>query len=218
MRIVLLDDVSNLGDAGTVVEVKNGYARNFLIPRRLAAVATRDALNRVELIRRAAEVKRIRRMAEAADKFTALSGKTLTIRMKAGTQSRIFGAVTATMIADEIGKQFGIAVDRRHVMLDEPLKHLGEYTVPLRASAEVTGEIKVGIEPELKPGQAARRASAAPAAPAAPSAEATAAALAAGQPVDETIQAGAETLKEAETAAEAHDKYGYHDEDSKPEA
>lgn len=198
MKIVLLDDVANLGEAGSVVEVKNGYARNFLIPRALAAMATRDQLNRIELIRRAAEAKRARRMAEAADKFTALAGKQLVIRMKAGTQSRIFGAVTATVIADEIAKQFGVSVDRRHVMLEEPLKHLGEFTVPLRASADVTGEIRLLIEPELKPGQSARRSTAAVPAPAA------SAAPEAGEPDGE--------IEQAATAADAHEKYEHHEE------
>jgi large subunit ribosomal protein L9 len=200
MRVVLLDDVSNLGDAGTVVNVKNGYGRNYLIPRGFAEIATKDALNRVELIRKAAEIKRARRMAEAADKFGHLAGKTLLIRMKAGTQSRIFGAVTASMIADEIAKQFSVVVDRRHVMLEEPLKHLGEFTVPLRASAEVTGEIKVVIEPELKPGQARARASAAAAA--APAAVVATPADSVAEPVNEEIEA-------ASAIADADEKYGH---------
>jgi large subunit ribosomal protein L9 len=212
MKVILLDDVSNLGEAGSLVEVKNGYARNFLIPRKLAAMATRDALNRVELIRRAAEVKRARRMAEAADKFTALAAKTLIIRMKAGTQSRIFGAVTATMIAEEIGKQFGVAMDRRHVMLDEPLKHLGDYTVPLRASADVTGEIKVVIEAELKPGQRARGVSTAAAA-----GGRTAPSEAAETPVATEGEAATDA-QDAATADEALEKYEEYDNKTAPEA
>ncbi|MCC7478315.1 50S ribosomal protein L9 [bacterium] len=153
MRIVLLDDIVNLGEAGTVVTVKDGYARNFLIPRQLAEVATKDAMNRVTLIRRAAESKRARRKAEAADKFASLADKSLTIAMKAGTQSRLFGAVTAQTIVDEALKQLGVTIERRHVVLDEPIKHLGEYTVALRASADVTGELKVVIEPEGPKGQ-----------------------------------------------------------------
>jgi large subunit ribosomal protein L9 len=148
MKVVLLDDLSNLGEAGTVVTVKDGYARNYLIPRRLAELATRDAVNRINLIKRAAEAKRIRRRTEAADKFSLLEGKSMTLTFKAGTQSRLFGAVTSQLIADEVKKQIGVELDRRHIMLDEPIKHLGEYTVPLRASADVTGEIKVSVQPE----------------------------------------------------------------------
>lgn len=150
MKIVLLDDVVNLGEAGTVAEVKDGYARNFLIPKRMAQMATKDSLNRIGLIKRAADVKRARRMDEAAGKFALLAGKTLVIQMKAGTESRLFGAVTSAMIADEITIQFEVKIERRHIMLDEPIKHLGEFTVPLRASTDVVGEVKLVVEDEFK--------------------------------------------------------------------
>lgn len=148
MKVILLDDLSNLGEAGSLVNVKDGYARNYLLPRRLAELATRDALNRVGLIKRAAEAKRLRRRAEASDKFAALEGKSITLTFKAGTQSRLFGAVTSQLIADEVRKQLGVELERRHIALEEPIKHLGEYTVPLRAAADVTGEIKVVVNPE----------------------------------------------------------------------
>lgn len=150
MKIVLLDDIVNIGEAGTVAEVKDGYARNYLIPKRLAQMATKDSLNRIGLIKRAANVKRARRMEEAASKFALLADKTLVIKMRAGTESRLFGAVTSAMIADEIVIQFEVEIARRHVMLDEPIKHLGEFTVPLRASADVVGEIKLTVEDEFK--------------------------------------------------------------------
>jgi len=200
MRVVLLDDIPNLGDAGSVVDVKNGFARNYLIPKRLAEMATRDALNRIELIRRAGEVKRARRMAEAAGKFSALEGKTLVLTMRAGSENRIFGAVTSQLIAEEVQKQFGVALERRHVMLEDPIKHLGEFTVPLRASAEVTGEIRIVIEPEVKtrgkgaPGaRAPREKAAAPAGEPAPAAE--------------PAGATSEEVAEASEAADTHEKY-----------
>jgi large subunit ribosomal protein L9 len=149
MKIVLLDDLVNVGEAGEIVDVKNGYARNWLIPQRLAERATADAINRINLIKRAAEAKRAKRMEEAAGKFHLLAGKTLAITMKAGTESRLFGAVTSAMIADEVKIQFDVDLDRRHIMLEEPIKQLGEYTVPLRASSDVTGEIKLVVEPEV---------------------------------------------------------------------
>lgn len=148
MKVILLDDMPNLGEAGNLVTVKDGYARNYLLPRRLAELATKDALNRVGLIKRAAEAKRLRRRAEASDKFAALEGKSITLSFKAGTQSRLFGAVTSQLIADEVKKQLGVELERRHIALEEPIKHLGEYTVPLRAAADVTGEIKVIVNPE----------------------------------------------------------------------
>lgn len=181
MRVILLDDVPNLGEAGIILEVKNGYARNFLIPRKMAELATRDAVNRLELIKRAAETKRRRRMEEAAGKFADLGNRTLTITMRSGSENRIFGAVTSQMISDEVLKQFGIVLERRHIMLEDPIKHLGDYIVPLRASAEVTGEIKLAVEPELKrgvkrePKKTAKAEVAADAAETAPEALATAA-------------------------------------------
>ncbi len=120
MRVILLDDVPNLGEAGIILEVKNGYARNFLIPRKMAELATRDAVNRLELIKRAAETKRRRRMEEAAGKFADLGSRTLTLTMRAGSENRIFGAVTSQMIADEVLKQFSMVLERRHIMLEDP--------------------------------------------------------------------------------------------------
>lgn len=203
MRIVLLDDIANLGEAGTVVTVKDGYARNFLIPRRLAELATRDAINRVNLIRRAAETKRARRKAEAAEKFSVLADKSITITMKAGTQSRLFGAVTSTTIVDEALKQLGVEIDRRHVMLEEPIKHLGEYTVPLRASADVTGEIKVIVEAEGPKGQRGRNRGGSPMPAAPPSAPAE------SEPVVASSETGSEAPADTPTDGEAiEEKYG----------
>lgn len=150
MKIVLLDDVVNVGVAGDIVDVKNGYARNWLIPKRYAELATKDAVNRLGLIKRAAETKRSRRMQDASDKFTFVADKPILIKMKSGTESRLFGAVTSSMIADEIKIQHGISIERRHIELEEPIKLLGEYDVALRASANVTGIIKVIVEPLTK--------------------------------------------------------------------
>lgn len=150
MRVVLLDDVINVGVAGDIVEVKNGYARNWLIPRGYAELATKDAMNRIGLITRAAETKRARRMQEASDKFAYLADKEILISMKSGTENRLFGAVTSAMIADEVKIQLEVDLDRRHVNLDEPIKQLGEFDVELRAGADVTGTIKVVIEPLKK--------------------------------------------------------------------
>jgi large subunit ribosomal protein L9 len=195
MRVILLDDVPNLGEAGIILEVKNGYARNFLLPRKMAELATRDAVNRLELIKRAAESKRRRRMEEAAGKFAEIATRTLTLTMRAGSENRIFGAVTSQLIADELLKQFSIVVERRHIMLEEPIKHLGEYIVPLRASADVTGEIKLSVEPELKKG-------ARPAPKKQVKPEPAAAAPVDGEPA-------ANTTTEADDLVEAIEKYDY---------
>ena len=213
MKIVLLDDLVNVGQAGEVVEVRNGYARNYLLPKKLAERATADALNRITLIKRAADVKRAKRMAEAAGKFALLTDKQLVVKMKAGTEGRIFGAVTSALIADEVQIQFGVDIDRRHVMLDEPIKNLGEFTVPLRASAEVTGELKLVVEAivtreerQTKLLEEARRQEEAERA-------AADAALRGedGEAVADTPEAA------AEEAVEAIEKYEHHEEDAPAE-
>jgi large subunit ribosomal protein L9 len=157
MKIVLLDDLPGTGNAGEVVTVKNGYARNWLIPQGIGARATADALNRIGLIKRAAESKRAARMTAASQKFNHLADKAIVIRLKTGAGNRVFGAVTASLLADEARIQHGIELDRRQIMLEEPLKQLGDFTVPLRASADVTGELKVSILPQLKKGQTAEQ-------------------------------------------------------------
>jgi large subunit ribosomal protein L9 len=201
MRIVLLDDLANVGNAGEVVEVKNGYARNWLLPQGLAERATTDALNRINLIKRAAEAKRAARMTAAAEKFGALGSKELIIRLKTGAGNRVFGAVTSSLLADEVKSQFGINVDRRHIMLEEPIKQLGEFTIPLRASSSVTGELKLSVLPELKKGQTAEQqarqlaaARAAAAGEPAPTAEAA--------PVEETDEVDGEDEARAEALAD----------------
>ena len=204
MKIVLLDDLVNVGMAGEIVEVRNGYARNYLLPKGLAERATADSMNRITLIKRAADVKRAKRMQEAAGKFGLLAGKQLVIRMKAGTEGRIFGAVTSAMIADEVQIQFDVDIDRRHVMLDEPIKQLGEFAVPLRASAEVTGELQVVVEAvisreerQAKLLEEARRQEAAERAAA-----------------DAALREATEEPEEAEAAVEAIEKYEHHEEDA----
>lgn len=205
MKIVLLDDIVNVGEAGDLVEVKRGYARNYLIPQRLAEPATKDALNRLELIKRAGEAKRAHRMSEAAGKFAELAGRRLTIQMKAGTQSRLFGAVTSAMIADEIGRQLGVDIDRRHVMLDEPIKHLGEFTVPLKASSEVTGEISVAVEAERKPGELEQRLIQQD------RAEREAADAAEAATAEAAAEEGPEQIEAAAEAADTQEKYEEHE-------
>ncbi|MBN2083222.1 50S ribosomal protein L9 [bacterium] len=205
MKVVLLDDIVNVGEAGELVEVKNGYARNYLIPQQLAERATKDVLNRIELIKRAAETKRARRMSEAAGRFAEVAGRPLVISMKAGTESRLFGAVTSAMIADEILRQFEVEIDRRHIMLEEPIKHLGEFIVPLKASADVTGEVKVVVEAESKPDDIERRLIEQDRADReAAEAETRAAAEAAEN----------EEVAEAVEAVEAQDKYEAHEEEA----
>lgn len=140
---ILLKDVEQLGAKGTVVDVSKGYLRNFLIPRELAAPATKGA---VEASRRKAEAdERARRdAADRAVEYAELLSRTvLTLSEKAGEDGRLFGSVTTQDIADAIREARSIAIDRRHVHLDEPIKSIGTYQVTVEVAGAATASVKV---------------------------------------------------------------------------
>lgn len=145
MRVILLDDVENLGQAGDVVEVRDGYARNFLIPRGLVKPATEGALKQVEEIRRAAEKRRARERGHAESIAAVLKETVLEFRVRAGSRNRLYGSITTSDIAEAIKEKTGVEIDRRTIMLDRPLRQLGEYVVPVRLMAGITGEVQVRV-------------------------------------------------------------------------
>jgi large subunit ribosomal protein L9 len=142
---ILLKDVEQLGEKGTVVDVSKGYLRNFLIPRNLAAPATKGAVEaarkRVESEERAA-----RDAVERAHEYADLLNKTvLTLSEKAGDDGRLFGSVTTQDIADAIQEARGIRIDKRHVHLEEPIKNVGTYIVSVEVAAGVTASVKTMV-------------------------------------------------------------------------
>lgn len=142
---ILLKDIEQLGDRGTVVDVSKGYLRNFLIPRKLAQPATRGAIEVVRQ-RQEAEERAQREYAAKAQENAALLGKTvLTIHQQAGSDGRLFGSVTAQDIASAIQEARGLRVDKRNVHLEEPIKNLGTYMVVVEVVAGVTVTIKTMI-------------------------------------------------------------------------
>jgi large subunit ribosomal protein L9 len=208
VEIILMEDVEKLGLRGDVVDVKRGYARNYLLPRRLAEVATpaRVAeLNRVE----AERAKHEARSAEQAQEIAEVLGKTvLRFEVKAGPTGALFGSVTPSDVADEIWRARKVRVDRRKVAID-PIKRIGRYTIPIELFQDVHVELKTLVVPEggeLPPEEeiAALEAAEAKAAAAA-EAEAEAAheeaetviaeMLAEEEPVDESAEAEAEPLE-----------------------
>lgn len=146
MQIVLKETVHNLGGAGSIVKVKDGYARNYLIPRGLAIPATSGAHRHIQHIQRLAEKKRATEIADARDLKTKLEALKLVVEAKAGEKGKLYGSVTSTDIAAAIAAQ-GIEVDRRKIVLDHPLRSLGEHTVKLKIDPEVSAEFKVTVEP-----------------------------------------------------------------------
>jgi len=147
MDVVLVKDVEGLGKAGDLVNVKGGYARNYLIPRGLAVRATKSALRQRESLKEAQEEKEERLIAEAKEQAAKLEGKTLTFHAKTGN-GRIFGSVTSQDIASRIQSSFNIVVDKRKVLLAENLKELGSHKVEIQLHPEVKIEVTIDIQPE----------------------------------------------------------------------
>ena len=147
MRIVLREDVDKLGRRGEVVEVAAGYARNFLLPKKKALPATDGNMKRVEQERRRVAVLQAREKEDAAAVGRRLAGLSCTIVRKVGENDQLYGSVTASDIADHLEKD-GVAIDKRRILLEEPIKALGIYTVPVKLHAEVTGEVRVWVVKE----------------------------------------------------------------------
>jgi len=139
---ILLQDVENLGERGTVVDVSKGYLRNFLIPRKLAQPATKSALAAAQDMIAAQEKARKAVAAQSQELATALGNTVLTISRQAGDDGRLFGSVTNQDIADAIKEARGVDVDRRKIELEEPIKHVGTYVVEL----ELDGGIKASVK------------------------------------------------------------------------
>jgi len=147
MEVILRDDLPKLGRRGEVVTVKDGYARNFLFPRKLALPATPGNRKQIEQ-EKAAHARREAKEVSDADALAGmLAGVTLTISAKAGESDQLFGSVTAMDIAEALAVK-GYNIDKRKVELEEPIKTIGEYQVPLRLHRDVTATVKVNVTRE----------------------------------------------------------------------
>jgi large subunit ribosomal protein L9 len=141
-EVILLKDVENLGEKGTVVDVSKGYLRNFLIPRKLAQPATRGLLDQAKERQEAAD-RAARQATEQAHESAAVLNRTvLTIAQQAGDDGRLFGSVTTQDIADAIKDARNLIVDKRKVHLDEPIRHVGTYMVVVEIGDGVTANVK----------------------------------------------------------------------------
>lgn len=144
MKIILRQDYSNLGKAGDTVEVKDGYARNYLIPKRIAYPASEGYLRMLEEEKKQ-QVQREAKALKQAQKLAAeLEKVSITIPMKVGEDEKLFGSVTSQMIADVL-KEKGIELDKRIIEMEEPIKALGIYTVNVQLHSGVTGKLKVWV-------------------------------------------------------------------------
>ena len=146
MKVILLQDVRGKGKKGQLLEVSDGYARNYMLPRKLAVEATPDAVNTMRMNDKAQQEKRQREREEAFQIANRLKELTVTVYAKGGGAGRLFGSVTTQEIADALQKEHGIALDKRKIVLDEAIKTVGTYTVKCKLGYEITGELKLKIE------------------------------------------------------------------------
>lgn len=147
MKIILRQDVDELGLEGDIIHVANGYGRNYLIPKGIALEATPQNKKALELQRKKIEVRRVKAREEADNLKLKVEGIVITLSQKAGEEGKLYGSVTSMDIASGLEKQ-GIAIDRRKILLEKPIKTLGEFDVPIKIYPEVIAAIKVVVAPE----------------------------------------------------------------------
>ena len=146
MKVILQQDIRGKGKRGQMIEVSDGYARNYMLPRKLAVEATPDNVNTMRMNDKAQQEKRQREREEAFAISARMKELTVTVRAKCGGAGRLFGSVTTQEIADALQKEHGIALDKRRIVLEEPIKTVGTYTVKCKLGYEITAELKVRIE------------------------------------------------------------------------
>ncbi len=147
MKVILQQDIHDLGLEGDTVEVADGYARNYLIPKGLALEATSQNLKMMEQRRKKIEAKRVKAQGEAEAVKEKIESLVLMFRQKAGEEGKLYGSVTAMDIAESL-EQKGIVVDRRKIVLDQPIKSLGDFDVGVKLYPGVVASLKVTVAPE----------------------------------------------------------------------
>ena len=145
MKVILQQDVKGQGKKGQMVEVSEGYARNFLLPRKLAIVATTDAINTMNLKEKARKAEEARQKAEAEATAEKLKECMVKLTAKAGNGGRLFGAVTTKEISEGLKAQFNIDIPKQKLVLDEPIKAFGSYQVKAKLGFEVVGTVYVSV-------------------------------------------------------------------------
>lgn len=144
MKIILRQDVENLGNIGEIVVVKPGYARNYLIPNQLAYVATDGAIRALETEKKQYEVRKAKARQQAEVVAAQLAELQITVSMQVGEEGRIFGSVTAPMIAQELELR-GFTIDKRNILIEEPIKTLGIFEVKVKLHSDLTAPLKVWV-------------------------------------------------------------------------
>ncbi len=148
MKVILKQDVKGHGKKDQIVEVSDGYARNYLLPRNLAVPATADNLNNAKQVAKSKEIRAAREKEEAEALAKKLGGVTAVIKAKAGASGKLFGAITSAEIAEAYKKQFGIELDKKRIVQSEPIKQYGSYELKCKLGSEVSATLKLSVEEE----------------------------------------------------------------------
>ena len=147
MKVVLLKDVKNIGKRDEILNVSDGYARNFLFPQRLAAEATPGMLKEIEKKRAAQDAREAEALAEAKAQAAALKGKVIDLKIKCGSQGRLYGSVTTAEVAEALEKQHGFAADKRKIDLGDPIKEVGDREISIRLYSGVSTTMILRVSP-----------------------------------------------------------------------
>lgn len=145
MKVIFIKDFESKGKKGEIKEVKDGFARNFLIPYGYAIEATEENIRILKEKEKQEELKKRKKIQQAKEIKNILKEKSISIPVKAGQDDKLFGAITSEMISEEINKQLHISIDRHQIVLEEPIKKLGIYKVPIRLAEGIEAELKVWV-------------------------------------------------------------------------
>ena len=146
MKVILTQDVRGQGKRSQMIEVSDGYARNFLLPRKLAQEATADNINTMRMNDKATQERQAKERAEALELRNRMKDMTVVVTAKGGGAGRLFGSVTNTEVSEALAKQAGVQLDKRKIVLDEPIKSVGVYTVKCKLGYEINAELKIEVK------------------------------------------------------------------------
>ena len=146
MKVILQQDVKGKGKKGQMIDVSDGYARNYMLPRKIAVEATPDNINTMRMNDKALLERQTKERAEAVRIMNEMKEVTLTLRVKGGGAGRLFGSVTTQEISEALKEQMHIEIDKRKIVLDEAIKNVGTYTVKCKLGYEVVANLKVKVE------------------------------------------------------------------------
>ena len=146
MKVILTQDVRGQGKRGQMIEVSDGYARNFLLPRKLAQEATADNINTMRMNDKATQERQAKERAEALDLRNRMKDMTVVVTAKGGGAGRLCGSGSNTEVSEALAKQAGIQLDKRKIVLDEPIKSVGVYTVKCKLGYEINAELKIEVK------------------------------------------------------------------------